>query len=47
MFQTYQLIGGFRFKSHYCRLCVCLHRFRFGHTKDQFKEYDKKYNIES
>ena len=34
-----QPVGDFRFKKAKCRLCVYLQRYRYRHTKDQFKEY--------
>ena len=38
-------ISHYRFKHYTCRLCLYLNRYRFGHTKERFKEHAKKYNI--
>ena len=29
-----------------CRLCIYLHRYRDGHTRNQFREHVYKYNIQ-
>ena len=41
-----QHISGFRFKNFKCRLCIYLHRYRYTLTKDRFKEYAERFNIE-
>ena len=40
-----QHISGFRLKIFKCRLCVHIHRYRYTHTKDRFKEFAEKLNI--
>ena len=37
-------ISYYRFRNAKCRLCIYLHRYRYGHTKDRFKEYVKRVN---
>ena len=32
------------FKRFRCRICIHLHRYRFGHSKERFREHVKKYN---
>ena len=39
-------VSYYRFKHYTCSLCLYLIRFRFGHTKERFIEYIRKYNIE-
>ena len=41
-----QHISGFRFKNFKCRLCNYPHKYRYKHTRDRFKEYVEKFNIE-
>ena len=38
-------ISYFGFKCFRCRLCIHLHRYRFGHTNKRFREHVKNYNI--
>ena len=38
-------ISHYRFKHYTCRMCLYLNRYRFGHTKERFKEHAKKHNI--
>ena len=38
-------ISYYRFKCLKCRLCISLHRYRFGHTEERYREHVKKYNI--
>ena len=38
-------ISHLRFKNFKCRLCTHPHRYRFSHTKNQFKESAEKNNI--
>ena len=38
-------ISFFRLKNAGCRLCIYLHRYRFGQTSDRFKELVKIYSI--
>ena len=45
MCKTNKHISYCRFKCFRCRLCIHLHRYRFGHTKERFREHVKKYNI--
>ena len=35
----------YRFKHYTCRMCLYLNRYRFGHTKERFKERAEKYII--
>ena len=35
--KAHQQISGFNFNGAICSLCVFLHRFGFGNTRDQFK----------
>ena len=41
-----QNISGFRFKTFKYRLCFYLHRYRYKHTRDRFREYFEKFNKE-
>ena len=38
-------ISYYRFRNAKCRLCIYLHRYRYGYTRNQFKEHVYKYNI--
>ena len=38
-------ISYYRFRNAKCKLCIYLHRHRFGHTRNQFREHIYKYNI--
>ena len=38
-------IAHYRFKHYTFRICLYLNRYRFGLTKEKFKEHAKKYNI--
>ena len=38
-------ISHYRFKHYTCRICLYLNRYRFGHTKERYKEHAKKNNI--
>ena len=38
-------ISHCRFKHYICRICLYLNRYRFGHTKERFREHAKKFNI--
>ena len=38
-------ISYYRFRNAKCRLCIYLHRYRYGHTRNHFKEHVYKYNI--
>ena len=46
MCNVYKRTSFFRFRNGRCRLCIYLHRYRYKHTKDRFKEYAEKVNIE-
>ena len=35
----------YRFKHYTCRICLYLNRYRFGRTKERFREHVKKINI--
>ena len=45
-FKVNKHISQYRFKHHISRLCFYHIKDRFGHTKERFIEYAKKYNIE-
>ena len=32
--------------KHVFRLCIYLHRYRYGHTRNQFREHVYKYSIQ-
>ena len=38
-------ISYYRFKGFRCRLCIHLYRYRYGHTKERFRDHVKKNNI--
>ena len=38
--------SGFRFESFKCRLCFYLHGYRYKHTRDRFREYVERCDIE-
>ena len=38
-------ISFLRFTNGRCRLCIYLNRYRFGLTRNQFREHVYKYNI--
>ena len=38
-------ISYYRFRNAKCRLCIYLHRYRYSHTRNLFKEHVYKYNI--
>ena len=40
-----QHVSGFRFQNFKCRLCIYLHRYRYTHTKNRFKECAQRFNI--
>ena len=37
-----KLVSYYVFKCFRCRLCIDLHRYRFGHTKERFRENVKQ-----
>ena len=39
-------ISHYRIKHYTCRIRLYLNRYRFGHTKEKFREHVKKINIE-
>ena len=41
-----QHISEFRFKNLKCRITIYLHRYRYKNTRDRFKKYVEKFNIE-
>ena len=43
MCKVNQHISGFRFTNFHCRLCIYLHRYRYGQTRDKFKEYVERF----
>ena len=45
MSKVNQPISVLWFKKTKCRFCAYLHRYRYRHNKDQFKEYAEKYDI--
>ena len=45
MCKVYKHISFFRFRYGIYRLCIFLNRYRFGHTRNQFREHVYKYNI--
>ena len=45
MCNVYKHISFFRFRNAKCKLCIYLHRYRFGHTRNQFREHIYKNNI--
>ena len=46
MCNVYKQISLYRFRNRKCRLCIYLHRYRYGHTRNQFREHVYKYNIQ-
>ena len=38
-------ISFFRFRNARCSLCIYLHRYRFGHAINRFKEHVKIFKI--
>ena len=46
MCNVYKHISLYRFRNRKCRLCIYLHRYRYGHTRNQFREHVYKYNIQ-
>ena len=46
MRNVYKHISLYRFRNRKCTLCIYLHRYRYGHTINQFKENIYKYNIQ-
>ena len=46
MCNVYKHISLYRFRNRKCRLCIYLHRYRYGHTSNQFREHVYKYNIQ-
>ena len=46
MCNVYKQVSFYRFRNTKCRLCIYLHRYRYGHTKNQFREHVYKYNIQ-
>ena len=45
MCKVYKHISFFRYRNAKDRLCIYLHRYRYGHTRNQFKEHVHKNNI--
>ena len=39
-------ISECRFKHYTSRICLYLNRYRFGRTKERFREYARKFNLE-
>ena len=46
MYNVYKHMSLFRFRNRKCRLCIYLHIYRYGHTRNQFREHVYKYNIQ-
>ena len=46
MCNVYKHISLYRFRNKKGRLCIYLHRYRYGHTRNQFRELVYKYNIQ-
>ena len=46
MCNVYKHISLYKFRNRKCRLCIYLHRYRYGHTRNQFREHVYKYNIQ-
>ena len=46
MCNVYKHISLYRFRNRKCRLCFYLHRYRYGHTRYQFREHVHKYSIQ-
>ena len=46
MRNVYKHISLYRFRNRKWRLCIYLHRYGYGHTKNQFREHVYKYNIQ-
>ena len=45
MCKVYKHFSFFRFRNGRCRLCIYHNRYRFTHTRNQFREHVYKYNI--
>ena len=46
MCNVHKHISLYRNINRKCRLCIYLHRYRYGHTGNQFTEHVYKYNIQ-
>ena len=46
MCNNYKHMSLYRFRNRKCRQCICLHRYRYAHTRNQFREHVYKYNIQ-
>ena len=46
MCNVYKHISLYRFRNRKCRLCIYLHRYRYVHTRKQFRGHVYKYNIQ-
>ena len=46
MCNVYKHISLYRFRNRKRRLGIYLHRYRYGHTRNQFREHVYKYNIQ-
>ena len=46
MSNVYKHISLYRIRNWKCRLCIYLHRYRYGHTRNQFREHVYKCNIQ-
>ena len=42
---VYNYVSLYRFRNKKCRICI-YHRYRYGHTRNQFREHVYKYNIQ-
>ena len=46
MCNVYKNTSLYRFRNRKCRTCIYLHRYRYGYTRNQFREHVYKYNIQ-
>ena len=46
MYNVYKHISLKRFRNRKCGQCIYLHRYRYGHTRNQFREQVYEYNIQ-
>ena len=43
---VFKHISFYRFRNKKCRLCIYLLRYRYDHTRNQFREHVYKFNIQ-
>ena len=46
MCNVYKHISSYRFRNRKSRLCIYLHRYRYGHIRNQFGDHIYKFNIQ-